>query len=178
MNHDIVCAFNRVILKPMSMEESEKMRIVRNKASQWFGFSGEITKEQQKIWYEKYLKNESDYMFSIFHRDTGKWIGAAGLYNIDFNKKTGEYGRIVIDQEITPEKGLGRDSATCICCIGFEKLLLDKITLEVFSDNIPAKTNNLNTGFKIVKTEKISDTRDNLYMELYKEDFKFKSTEL
>lgn len=175
MKHDISCIFNRVILKPLTADESEQMRVVRNRFSQWFGHSQEITKEQQDSWYQKYLGNESDLMFSIFHRETGTWIGAAGLYDINYEKRIGVFGRIVIDSDIKPEKGLGRDATTAICCIGFEELNLNSISLDVFSDNMPAKTNYFNTGFKIVSTEKISDTRDNLHMELKKEDFNFKS---
>jgi len=98
------------------------MRVLRNRFSQWFGYSKQISAEDQEKWYANYLTDDTQFMFSIFHKATGLWIGAAGIYAIDYRNKICEVGRIVIDPELRPEKGLGFDAITCVCCVAFEEL--------------------------------------------------------
>ena len=175
MRHEHECCFGRVLLKPLSEEESEMMRLVRNRFSNWFGYSGHISKEQQVVWYEKYLQKQAEYMFSVFYKDTGKWIGAAGLYDVDYDLGVAEFGRIVIDPELRPETGLGKDTVICLCCFGFEVLGLQKIKLTVFSDNIPAMKSYLYCGFRPIYSEPINSSRENIFMEIRREEFAFKS---
>ena len=175
LKHSIEHSFGKVVLKPLTEEESENMRIARNKNSIWFGCSGQIDKEQQKQWYKNYINKETEYMFSIFHKQTGAWIGAVGIYDLNSSNfgYVGEFGRLIIDADLKPEKGLGIDATICMCQIGFELLKMEKISLIVFSDNISAKTIYLNTGFKVIDVQKNTETRNNIFMELKKEDFKF-----
>lgn len=168
MDHKLMRIYDRVILTPLTIQDIEKVRILRNRNRQWFINSGEITQEDQERWYQHYLSKTDDIMFSVYHRESGKWIGAVALYNIDKIKGCAEYGRIIIDNQIVHEKGLGLDTTVCVCQIGFEELGLSKIKLEVFSNNIAAKKTYERAGFSVIGIDVDEKGREMLLMELVK----------
>lgn len=173
MNHDLTHSFMDIVLKPMTKDDSEAYRIVRNREEnrKWFTYSEIISSEEQDKWFNKYLENREDYMFSAFHIDNpDRFIGAVSLYNIDSSKKEAEFGRILVDKSQLNIKGIGFMIAYCVCHIGFYQLLLSKIKLEVFSDNIPAIKTYEKVGFH--KTEEIVNNGRVLFkMELLRDDF-------
>ena len=166
MNHKINGEYGRGILTPLTLEESEWMRILRNQNKQWFIYSEEITQEEQKKWYQNYLCKPDDIMFSVYHKGSGKWIGAVALYNIDVINNQAEFGRIVVDGESVHKRGLGLDTTICACQIGFKQLGISKIKLEVYSNNIAAKKTYEKAGFSVIGIQKIEEGRKMISMEL------------
>ena len=85
MHHNMEDSFESVHIKPLGREDIELLRKVRNREDvrAWFFYSDVISSEQQEAWYERYLKEPNDYMFSVFSKKTGKGVGAAALYHID-----------------------------------------------------------------------------------------------
>ena len=125
-------------------------------------------KHNRLIFYINYLKKENDIMFSAFINGVlEKPIGYAALYDIDKNSKKCEFGRIIVDKSRVSKKGIGYQITKCLCEIGFEKLGLEMIYLEVFSDNIPAIKTYLKAGF-IEKNRYKKEDKEIIYMELYK----------
>lgn len=165
MLHNLSNTARRVVLVPLQHRDVEALRILRNGERKWFIYSEEIDRETQQLWFEKYLQTENDYMFSVSEvKRPDFFIGAAALYNFNDDKKTCEFGRIVIDRDAATEKGLGLDTTICACKIGFEQLGMQKIVLEVFSDNIRAVKTYQKAGFithceanGILKMELIKD---------------------
>ena len=130
-------------------EDIQKLRELRNKNAVFFIYSEYISENDQEVWYSNYLNKRFDIMFKISLMDDPKgFIGAVALYEINPERKTAEFGRIVIDKEQTAQKGLGYDATVCACKIGFEQLGLDRIVLEVFSDNMSAVKTYNKAGFK------------------------------
>lgn len=96
MRHSFAGRDNMMVLSPMTQGQSELYRRLRNANLEYF-FSGKhISEKDQRIWYEKYLADDSQIMFSIMGNDT--FIGGCGLYHIDREKRMAEFGRIVIDE--------------------------------------------------------------------------------
>ena len=79
--------------------------------------------------------------------------------------KDGLYG--YTDETKVLEKGIGFQITKCCCDIGFEKLGMNMIYLEVFSDNIPALKTYLKVGF-IERKRYIKNDREIIYMEYFK----------
>ena len=169
MIHKIEGKYDKIILKPLEEENIEDLRLLRNRMEnrKCFIYQKEISKEEQKKWYNKYLENENDVMFSAYIEKEEKPIGYVALYDIDDKKKSCEFGRIIVDKTKISEKGIGFQITKCCCDIGIVKLGMTKIYLEVFSDNIPAFKTYLKAGFN-EKKRYLNDDREVIYMEYLK----------
>ena len=164
MLHQLNAQYGRILLLPIEHKDIEFLRLLRNRERKWFVYSEEISEKAQEEWFARYRTVINDYMFSIYRKDNaGSTVGFAALYHVDEIKKTGEFGRIIIDKEKASERGLGYDSTVCACLIGFEQLHLDKIMLEVFSNNISAIKTYEKAGFVSCK-----ENNSIIYMELTK----------
>lgn len=170
MIHNFQNEFENIILKSLEQKNIEDLRDLRNKEEnrKCFIYQKEITKEEQENWYKNYLEKEGDIMFSAFLKENEKYpVGFAALYDIDKNDKKCEFGRIMVNKNKVTKKGIGYQITKCLCEIGFEKLGLNLIYLEVFSDNIPALKTYLKAGF-IEKNRYKKENKEIIYMELHK----------
>lgn len=141
MLHEFTGAGHRIILKPFTQEDIEPLRLLRNKPHnrRWFVYADEISADAQKQWFEQYKAAADDVMFSVTRSaQPDQFIGAVALYHIDQNNGSAEFGRILIDSENVKEKGLGLDATLCVLKIGFGQMGLERVYLEVFSDNMRA----------------------------------------
>ena len=169
MKHNFNGRFEDIVLKPIEKENIETLRILRNRDEnrKCFIYQNKILEEEQKKWYKEYLEKENDIMFSAFIKeDLEVPIGYVALYDIDKDTKKCEFGRIIVDRGRIFKKGTGYQITKCLCEIGFKKLGMDIIYLEVFSDNIPALKTYLKAGF-IEKKKYEKDGKEIIYMELY-----------
>lgn len=169
MFHKFEGKYDKIILEPLKKEDIEDLRLLRNKKEnrECFIYQKEISKEEQEKWFEKYLEKETDIMFVVSLKEDKRPIGYVALYDIDNEKKNCEFGRIIVDKTKVLEKGIGTQITKCCCDIGFEKLGMNMIYLEVFSDNIPALKTYLKVGF-IERKRYIKNDREIIYMEYFK----------
>lgn len=96
-----------------------------------------LTAEGQRKWYANYLNDANDHMFMIETKDNVS-IGTMALYHVDFSSKKAEYGRALIAAEGYQGKGYAREALLLILDYAFTTLHLNRIYLEVFSDNLSA----------------------------------------
>ena len=169
MFHKFEGKYDKIILEPLKKEDIEDLRLLRNKKEnrECFIYQKEISKEEQEKWFDKYLEKETDIMFVVSLKEDQRPIGYVALYDINDEKKTCEFGRIIVDKTKVLEKGMGFQITKCCCDIGFEKLGMNMIYLEVFSDNIPALKTYLKVGF-IERKRYIKNDREIIYMEYFK----------
>lgn len=167
MKHSYTQTFRRVLLRPLEERDIEELRVLRNKNQQYFNNTAQITPEQQKVWYEKYLTKEDDYMFAAELVDNpGVFIGSSAIYNIDWETGTLETGRLIIDKENNPEKGIGAEVGCAHSLIAFAQMELKRIVGDVRKDNPRALKMNLNLGYTV-----IGETEDHWILQLKREDF-------
>lgn len=167
MLHNLSDTARRVVLRPLQHRDVEALRILRNGERKWFIYSEEIDQKTQQLWFKNYLQTENDYMFSVSEvQRPDLFIGAVALYNFNNEEKTCEFGRIVINSDTATERGLGLDTTVCACKIGFKQLGLQKIVLEVFSNNIRAVKTYQKAGFI-----RYDEANRLLKMELLKDEF-------
>lgn len=169
MLHNLIKKFQNILLKPLLKEEIEILRILRNKEGnrKCFIYQREISKEEQEKWYQKYLEKEDDVMFAAYLDNIETPVGYVALYDIDKDNKSCEFGRILVDKDKVKEKGIGYLITRCCCNIAVEELGMERIYLEVFSDNIPAIKTYLKAGFE-EKKKYVKDDREIIYMEYLK----------
>lgn len=150
MKHQYEYANKRIILKPLEAEDIEDLRNLRNRNKQFFATQTEITKEGQEKWYQSYLQKDNDIMFKVvLGKKPEQFIGAVAVYDIDWEAKTCEFGRIVIDKEKTDEKGIGTQTVEGICQFAFSGLKMKKIKAEVLKENARAIAVYKKVGFVI-----------------------------
>lgn len=68
MDHKYTAIYDDIMLVPMTKEESEKYRLLRNlpEVRCWFEHSSVISAEEQTNWYMNYLKTPDEVMFSAY----------------------------------------------------------------------------------------------------------------
>lgn len=150
MKHEIRIEGEQLILIPLEERHIEKIRNWRNKEEirRWFICDKKISAEAQAIWYQEYLKKTNEYVFIIVEKETESEIGMLSLYNISLSMRTAEFGRFFIGDESARGKKYGKMAVQLLCYFAFSRLGLDKIMLEVFSENKVALRVYEESGFR------------------------------
>lgn len=105
----------------------------------WFIHPDVISTEQHLEWFRKYLQRDNDYLFIIEeNRVLKRPVGQISIYNIDWSKKIGEFGRLLIGELKVHGTGLAKDATRLLISYSFEELGLEEIELDVFGTNKPA----------------------------------------
>lgn len=148
MDHAYRISIDDVIICPMTWEDSEKYRVMRNEPGSRESFfqAVEISFEQQKQWYGKYLGREGEYMFSIWSAEC--FVGGCGIYNLNEKEKSAEFGRILIGMKYR-RRGVGAKATKAAVNVARNCLGLKRLVLYVKGNNVPAINIYLNAGFKI-----------------------------
>lgn len=150
MKHNYNTLYNRVILQPMSVKDSELYRQLRNQNDIriWFENSCIIEQDMQIEWYNKYLTKFGEYMFSIYNLYE-EFIGGVSIYNLNEKGHYAEFGRLIVDKSKVTEKGMGLDATIAVLNIAKTQLLLNKLQLEVYENNHAAISTYRKAGFII-----------------------------
>lgn len=172
MEHSYSIKTDSVSLFPLKREDIQIVRNWRNSDNIRFCFvnSGIISAEQQEQWYVSYLNKAKDFTFSIFDNQLNKIIGMCALYNFSDDNLTAEFGRFMIGDPDARGKGIGVEALNAALKISFDILKLEKVVLEVYSDNLPALKTYLKCGFRIVETY-MSERAELTRMIISKEEF-------
>lgn len=149
MEHNYCYKVEEICLRPFSLVDSENYRQLRNREDnrRWFKTDAVIAQEAQEKWYHNYLLKTSEYMFAVEENETGKFLGAVGLYDVDLETKSAEIGRIIIDRYIVGGKGYAAKALEAACRIAIEQLGLRRIYAEIYSDNVASLRSFRKIGF-------------------------------
>lgn len=134
-------------LKPLEEKDIEMIREWRNKYKEHFFDAGEISKDQQRQWYEKYRDSAGkDYMFIIQFKE-GTPIGTIALYNIAIAERIAELGRVLLLEEFRGH-GYAEMAVKMVLELAFEKIKLWKVKVSAHWDNLDALAIYARAGFK------------------------------
>lgn len=164
MEHTLTAADSVIALRPLSAEDSERYRLLRNQDRNrvCFFYSEIITPEAQRKWYRQYLTATDDYMFSVYDKEE-RFLGGAALYHIEAG--SAEFGRLLIDRDANG-KGTGLRVLSLLCGLAAQRFGLSLLHLEVYEDNLPARKTYEKAGFTVQKRYPFPGTdRCLLYME-------------
>ena len=89
MQHNICLEGERLRLIPLNESQIETIRVWRNQEDIrcWFCNQQIISAEQQRKWYQTYIKEDDNYIFIIQEKSSEKDIGMLSLYNFSEDKK-------------------------------------------------------------------------------------------
>jgi RimJ/RimL family protein N-acetyltransferase len=162
LNHAYNGAFRSIELEPLTRENIEYLRVLRNRNKKWFLDSVDIASEEQEIWFSKYVNNKKDFMFQSIY--DGYIIGFVGICNVDLLNKKAELGRLIVDCDKTKKHGIGREIVKCACNIAYTQIELNELYLVVYDNNIAALITYLKSGFiiKSIKNNIVSMSIDDL----------------
>ncbi len=132
MEHNYSFEYNELEFKPFTLHECELYRQLRNKPENIICFKTqkEISADEQNNWYSAYLNRENDFMFAVYCK--GRFIGSVAVYDVDFENKSAEFGRILIG---TKGKGYGKTATDAMSFFSKKELGLEKLRLDVYCDN-------------------------------------------
>ncbi len=150
MEHSYMALYDNVMLRPLSIEDIEKLRVWRNDEnnSKFLRNIGYITSEMQLKWFNNYLNDSNEIIFAIEEvSELKRVVGSVSLYNFKYNEA--EIGKILIGDEEASGRGIGRKSFVMAMKVGFSKLGLKKIVASVHQDNVKAHSNYMKIGFII-----------------------------
>lgn len=128
----------------ISWIDSEKMLI------QFAGtkFSYPLTTEQLRI----YISEENRYIFKAIDQESDEAIGHADI--LCFEKDKGLIGRVLIGEKQNRGHGLGLKLMEALCDLGFNKLNLTELHLNVYDWNHAAIQCYTKIGFKKIHYKK------------------------
>lgn len=155
-----------IYIRELLKDDIEFLRVLRNRSvnRKNFIYQKEISYESQQIWFNSYLKNFQDYMYSVVRKSDDSIIGFAAIY--DINNNEAEFGRLIVDKDKYNQPGLGKFILKYLINVARDKFHLQKLKLEVFADNIPALKIYEQCGFKEYDRASL-DNRILIKMELY-----------
>ena len=155
MNHNYICEGENIILKPMSLEESQLYRCLRNRddVKKYFFYTENISEEAQNKWYLKYKENQQEVMFSIYEKDSNDFLGGIGIYDINNNDGTCEIGRIIIDKQKAKGKGYGAKALILLSEFAVNQLNMNSIYAYVYSFNDASSKSFINAGYKLIEDD-------------------------
>ena len=108
----------------------------QDEVRKWFYTSHVLTLEQHRNWVmNSYMPRDNDFIFVIESKMDGIPVGQISLYDIDFGKRRGEYGRLMIGNPAGSRKGFAREATRLILGFAFETLGLDEVYLSVIANN-------------------------------------------
>jgi|WetSurMetagenome_2_1015567.scaffolds.fasta_scaffold456778_2 RimJ/RimL family protein N-acetyltransferase len=144
-NIGISCdSFPEIVLKMISSDEIEKLRIWKNNNVDSFFYKKIISPEEQKIWFDKYSLRNDDFMFAILYENN--LVGSIG-YRI-LNGVIDIYN-VILGDEMFSSKGIM--SKTIIILFNYlSSNYKYDITAKVLTSN-PAINWYKKNGFEIVQ---------------------------
>ena len=153
MKHSFEIRYDNLLLRDISKNDLCLMRKWRNDRdnSIFLRKINFITRENQELWFDNYLCDESEIGFTIVEtRDLKRAIGSVFLYNLNFLNKECEFGKFLIGDKNAHGKGLGSKATAMILEFGFKILKLQRIYASVNQKNMSAKNIYMKIGFQII----------------------------
>lgn len=170
MIHDYSVRYKNVILKPLEKKDIYILREWRNNPEncKYLSKLPYITVEMQEKWYEKYLNDENEIIFSINEiLELKRIVGSVSIYN--FKDNSCEVGKIMVGDKEAHNKKIGYNSMVALINLIFKKMSYIKIYLHVYEENIPALKIYKKLGFNIIGIT--NQEKKEFLMELTKEEW-------
>jgi RimJ/RimL family protein N-acetyltransferase len=88
-------------------------------------------------WFQKYEQHDNDFVFVIeAKRDSGMLpVGQSSLYNVDWDKRIAEFGRLMIGEPGFSGKGLAKQASILTMRIAFEYWQMNEVVTFILTKN-------------------------------------------
>lgn len=146
----------RILLRPLVESDLSMTLAWRNQdhIRKWFFYSEMITYDQHRAWFESYEQRDSDYVYVIEERMTlQRPVGQVALYNIAWDEKRAEFGRLMIGDPAACGLGLAKQATNALLQFAEKNLGLQEVYLEVYAHNAVAIAVYRHCEFLMERTE-------------------------
>ena len=109
-------------------------------------FNKQFTKKDEEIYVKKLIKSKNDFVFSIFLKNGGGYVGHCGIHQISWENKLGRLS-IIIKREHWG-KNYAKEAIPLILRFAFNRLKLHKVWLMRWRTNKKARHLYKKLGFK------------------------------
>lgn len=141
---------NGCILRSAVLDDIEKYYInytpLDVELTQMTGCKKQFSKNEIESFLKDYVLSNNKYLFFLVSQDNNI-IGETVINEIDSHNQHAQF-RIAIFNDNYRNKGLGTWATQKTCDFAFNRLMLHRLSLEVFSFNLRAKSMYLKCGFK------------------------------
>lgn len=161
-------------LVPINESHFERIVNLRNKDRNVHSFNQtkKLTIDDQKNWYEAYLKRDDDIYWAIFNK-SGILIGAIRVYDIKPKEDICEQGSFMIDEDYADEAPYAIEAMLMSYDFIFNVLKVNHAINQDREDNKVMNSLSKKLGFEFVKTKYINGVPYN-YLILKKETYEQK----
>lgn len=132
MLHDIAQEGPAFRLRPVRLEDAGFIVELRTMAGHT-RFLHPVSQdvEQQRVWLETYFRRPNDYYFVVEERVTQVPVGTVGIYDLDANRETAEWGRWILK----PGSLAATEVALLVYRTAFEVLELRSVYCRTIAQN-------------------------------------------
>jgi len=117
----------------------------------WFFNSDLIPASMHEQWWNSYRERDDDFVFVIEDMAMNNQpVGQASVYGIDWDRKSAEFGRLMLGQPAARGRGFARDAVDVLTAFAFEGLGLDELKLQLKAANTVAAAVYEACGYRIV----------------------------
>ncbi len=116
----------------------------------WFFTSEPLTAGQHRAWFDKYRESDCDFVFIIEELPFHLPVGQVALYDIDWDARRAEFGRLMIGELDAVGKGLAFEATNLLVRTALQDLGLRETYLEVFANNDRAVAIYTACGFQVI----------------------------
>lgn len=148
MDQNLTLTGYGVTLRRLTHDKIEMLRQWRNdpKIQQFMIYREYITPEMQEKWFEK-INNDNNFYFIIEYE--GREVGMINIKDVDYEKKTGEPGMFLYDDNLW-NLDVGMRASLCFGEFIWATLGLESMCIHVVASNKRAMQYNLLMGYEVV----------------------------
>ncbi len=165
----------RLILKAPELTDLDKLVALRSdhEVMKYTGEGGAQTKEQVQDYLNfalSYQKKHDMGFYLVFEKESGNFIGEAGLFHLLFDDTQSE---IEIGYHLHKKywsKGYATEITKALVHWGFQHLLINKIVASAYPDQLASRKVLQKSGFDYRGTKQTSDGTELFWYETYKSD--------
>jgi len=108
-----------------------------------------ISEDEHRAWFASYLQRDNDFDFVILDRESGRVVGQVAIYEIDWERRTATFGRLMIGEDDALGKGLASEATRAAIAFSLGTLAMVEVRLEVFAANHRAIALYEKCGFRV-----------------------------
>jgi RimJ/RimL family protein N-acetyltransferase len=130
LEHNLSMRGHAYGLRPVALADAEYIFGLRS-ASGRFLNRGASSEREQRTWLENYFLRPDDYYFVIEHSSDGRAEGLVGIYDVNRETRTAEWGRFVL----RPGSCAAVETALLVYRCAFDVLGLVRVYCRTLADN-------------------------------------------
>ena len=120
----------------------------------WFFHSDEVSEEQHRQWYTRYLSRPQDYVFVIEETSClNRPVGQISLLDVDFPALRAEVGHLMIGDPAARGRRLGSTVLQTVTDFGLFTWGLEEIHASIKPDNLTISRITEDVGFTVLGEE-------------------------